>query len=53
MLLYIEIFRNLRNILKIVNNLLTISNCCSLFLGIIIAASLINVRVIWIKPCSL
>ena len=69
MLLYIEIFRRLRNFslircqtqmfrklrnnLKDVNSLLMISRCCSPFLGTIIAVSLTNVRMIWTKPCSL
>lgn len=38
---------------KNVNSLLMISRCCSPFLGIIIAVSLTNVRMIWTKPCSL
>lgn len=69
MLLYIEIFRRLRNFslircltqmfrklrnnLKNVNSLLMISICCSLFLGTIIAVSSTNARMIWTKPCSL
>lgn len=69
MLLYIEIFRRLRNFslircqtqmfrklrnnLKNVNSLLMISICCSLFLGTIIVVSSTNARMIWTKPCSL
>lgn len=69
MLLYIEIFRRLRNFslircqtqmfrklrnnLKNVNSLLMISICCSLFLGTIIAVLSTNARMIWTKPCSL
>ena len=48
-----QMFRKLRNNLKIVRSLLTISNCFFLFLGPIIAVSLTNVRMIWTKPCSL
>ena len=47
-----QMFRKLRNNLKIVNSLLMISRCCSLFLGTIIAVSSTNVRMIWTKPCS-
>ena len=43
-------FRKLRNNLKIVRSLRTISNCFFLFLGSIIAVSLTNVRMIWTKP---
>ena len=48
-----QMFRKLRNNLKIVRSLRTISNCFFLFLGTIIAVSLTNVRMIWTKPCSL
>ena len=48
-----QMFRKLRNNLKIVRSLRTISNCFFLFLGPIIAVSLTNVRMIWTKPCSL
>ena len=48
-----QMFRKLRNNLKIVRSLRTVSNCFFLFLGPIIAVSLTNVRMIWTKPCSL
>lgn len=68
MLLYIEIFRRLRNFslircqtqmfrklrnnLKNVNSLLMISRCCSPFLGTIIAVSLTNVTALLFKVGS-